>query len=97
MGSVFSSEGNKEGGEDTSRGRNKRGKEKGTSHAGNRTRIGRVRACYPNRLDYMGPVFALRHGFMRVVTGGGELVRVEMVRRSEEWNVDGCDREKGLV
>ena len=31
---------------------------KETSHAGNRTRIGRVRACYPNQLDYMGPVFA---------------------------------------
>ena len=30
---------------------------KETSHAGNRTRIGRVRACYPNQLDYMGPVF----------------------------------------
>ena len=26
------------------------------SHTGNRTRIGRVRACYPNQLDYMGPV-----------------------------------------
>ena len=24
------------------------------SHTGNRTRIGRVRACYPNQLDYMG-------------------------------------------
>ena len=35
-----------------------RGKRKETSHAGNRTRIGRVRACYPNQLDYMGPVFA---------------------------------------
>ena len=30
---------------------------KETSHAGNRTRIGRVRTCYPNQLDYMGPVF----------------------------------------
>ena len=27
------------------------------SHTGNRTRIGRVRACYPNQLDYMGLVF----------------------------------------
>ena len=35
-----------------------RERQKGTSHAGNRTRIGRVRACYPNRLDYMGPVSA---------------------------------------
>ena len=26
------------------------------SHTGNRTRIGRVRACYPNQLDYMGLV-----------------------------------------
>ena len=34
---------------------------------------------------------------MRVVTGGGELVRVEMVRRSEGWNISGCDREKGWV
>ena len=34
---------------------------------------------------------------MRVVTGRDELVRVEMVRRSEEWNVGGCDREKGWV
>ena len=74
-----------------------RGKEKGTSHAGNRTRIGRVRACYPNQLDYMGSVLSLRHGFMRVVTGGGEWVRVEMVRRNEEWNISGCDREKGWV
>ena len=31
-------------------------KEKKNSHTGNRTRIGRVRACYPNLLDYMGPV-----------------------------------------
>ena len=42
-----------------------RKKQKGTSHAGNRTRIGRVRACYPNRLDYMGPVSDLRRGFIR--------------------------------
>ena len=34
---------------------------------------------------------------MRVITGGGELVRVEMVRRNEEWNISGCDREKGWV
>ena len=31
-------------------------KRKTISHTGNRTRIGRVRACYPNQLDYMGPV-----------------------------------------
>lgn len=30
-------------------------KRKTISHTGNRTRIGRVRACYPNQLDYMGP------------------------------------------
>ena len=42
-----------------------RERQKGTSHAGNRTRIGRVRACYPNRLDYMGPVSDLRRGFIR--------------------------------
>ena len=30
--------------------------EKRNSHTGNRTRIGRVRACYPNQLDYMGLV-----------------------------------------
>ena len=29
-------------------------KRKRNSHTGNRTRIGRVRACYPNQLDYMG-------------------------------------------
>ena len=31
-------------------------RQKKNSHTGNRTRIGRVRACYPNLLDYMGPV-----------------------------------------
>ena len=36
------------------------------SHTGNRTRIGRVRACYPNQLDYMGPVYQTNtHPFLR--------------------------------
>ena len=35
----------------------KKREENKNSHTGNRTRIGRVRACYPNQLDYMGPVF----------------------------------------
>ena len=35
-----------------------------SSHTGNRTRIGRVRACYPNQLDYMGPVLLSPHHYM---------------------------------
>ena len=34
---------------------------KRNSHTGNRTRIGRVRACYPNQLDYMGPVLCFQN------------------------------------
>ena len=39
-------------------------KEKEISHAGNRTRIGRVRACYPNQLDYMGPISAFQLAYL---------------------------------
>ena len=42
-----------------------RNEEKRASHAGNRTRIGRVRACYPNQLDYMGPVSSRSATFMK--------------------------------
>ena len=41
--------------------------DKKSSHAGNRTRIGRVRACYPNQLDYMGFVSSRSAVFMRGV------------------------------
>ena len=39
--------------------------DKKNSHAGNRTRIGRVRACYPNQLDYMGSVSSRSAAFMK--------------------------------
>ena len=40
---------------------------KRNSHTGTRTRVAEVKTRYPNRLDYMGPVFIplisyLRHG-----------------------------------
>ena len=38
---------------------------KRNSHTGNRTRIGRVRACYPNLLDYMGPVPVFKTHYLR--------------------------------
>ena len=41
---------------------------KKNSHTGNRTRIGRVRACYPNLLDYMGFDQQLTIGIYNIYT-----------------------------
>lgn len=43
---------------------------KNNSHAGTRTRVGEVKTRYPNRLDYMGPVYLFPVSYLKTILSG---------------------------